>query len=137
MCAWPYEIWQLPRKFGAKCFTKCHEAGSLSNIKRPKTRINTYPSRNGSTEKDCSKVVRNESRSQINPIEHLWRDLKMAVGRRHPSNLVQLKQFVKEEWSKLPVERCRHLIEAFDSSHFLQRLCYKILNLGVTAICVI
>ena len=27
----------------------------------------------------------------LNPIEHLWRDLKTAVGRRHPSNLRHLE----------------------------------------------
>ncbi|KAI4905520.1 hypothetical protein NFI96_017283 [Prochilodus magdalenae] len=42
----------------------------------------------------------------LNPIEHLWRDLKIAVGRRHPSNMRDLEQFAKEEWSKIPVERC-------------------------------
>ena len=50
-------------------------------------------------------VASNESRSQISPIEHMWRDLKMAVGRRHPSNLGQLEKFAKEEWSKLPLEK--------------------------------
>ena len=38
----------------------------------------------------------------INPIEHLWGDLKTAVGRRHPSNLGELEQFAQEEWAKLP-----------------------------------
>ncbi len=37
--------------------------------------------------------------SDLNPIEHLWRNLKTAVGRRHPSNLNDLEQFAKEEWS--------------------------------------
>ena len=41
----------------------------------------------------------------LNLIEHLWRDLKTAVGRRHPSNLRHLEQMAKEEWSKIPVER--------------------------------
>ncbi|CAJ0930824.1 unnamed protein product [Ranitomeya imitator] len=40
----------------------------------------------------------------LNPIEHLWRDLKMAVWRRHPSNIRDLEQFAKEEWSKIPAE---------------------------------
>ncbi|CAJ0938904.1 unnamed protein product [Ranitomeya imitator] len=40
----------------------------------------------------------------LNPIEHLWRDLKMAVWRRHPSNIRHLEQFAKEEWSKIPAE---------------------------------
>ncbi len=49
----------------------------------------------------------------LNPIEHLWRDLKTAVGRRHPSNLNDLEQFAKEERSKIPVERCKKLIHGY------------------------
>ena len=33
----------------------------------------------------------------LNPIEHLWKKLKHAVWKRHPSNLRQLEQFVHEE----------------------------------------
>ena len=44
----------------------------------------------------------------LNPKEHLWRDLKTAAGRRRPSkNLKDLVQFAKEEQSKIPVERCK------------------------------
>ena len=61
----------------------------------------------------------------LNPIEHLWRDLKTAVGRRHPSNLRHLEQLVKEEWSKIPVERCKKLIDGykkqFDLSYFFPK----------------
>ena len=49
----------------------------------------------------------------LNPIKHLWRDLKTAVGRRHPSNLRHLEQLAKEEWSKIPVERCKKLIDGY------------------------
>lgn len=49
----------------------------------------------------------------LNPIEHLWRDLKIAVARRHPSNLRDLEQFVKEEWSKIPSERCKKLVDGY------------------------
>ncbi|KAI4900430.1 hypothetical protein NFI96_009934 [Prochilodus magdalenae] len=42
----------------------------------------------------------------LNPIEHLWRDLKMAVHRRLPSNLMELQRYCKEEWAKLPKESC-------------------------------
>ena len=48
-----------------------------------------------------------------NPIEHLWGDLKTAVGRRYPSNLAELEQFAQEEWAKLAVERCRKLIHGY------------------------
>lgn len=49
----------------------------------------------------------------LNPIEHLWRDLKIAVARRHPSNLRNLEQFAKEEWSRIPVERCKKLGDGY------------------------
>ncbi|KAK3542723.1 hypothetical protein QTP70_000093 [Hemibagrus guttatus] len=38
----------------------------------------------------------------LNPIEHLWRDLKVAVHRRSPSNLMELERSCKEECGKLP-----------------------------------
>ena len=49
----------------------------------------------------------------LNPIEHLWGDLKTAVGRRHLTNLGELEQFTQGEWAKLPVERCRKLIHGY------------------------
>ena len=49
-----------------------------------------------------------QSRSKSN--RHLWRDLKTAVGRRHPSNLRHLEQLAKKQWSKIPVERCKKLM---------------------------
>ena len=50
----------------------------------------------------------------LNPIENLWRDLKTADRRRHPSNnLGELEQFAQEQWAKLSVRRCRKLIEGY------------------------
>ncbi len=49
----------------------------------------------------------------LNPIEHPWKDLKTAVGRKHLTNLNDLEQFAKEEWSKILVERCKKLIHAY------------------------
>ncbi|KAI3376840.1 hypothetical protein L3Q82_000420 [Scortum barcoo] len=37
----------------------------------------------------------------LNPIEHLWRDLKMAVHQHSPSNLTELER-IKEEWQRIP-----------------------------------
>ncbi|KAG2471120.1 TCB1 transposase, partial [Polypterus senegalus] len=42
----------------------------------------------------------------LNPIEHLWRDLKMAVHQRLPSNLTELERICKEEWQRIPKSRC-------------------------------
>ncbi|XP_057182698.1 tRNA (guanine-N(7)-)-methyltransferase non-catalytic subunit wdr4 isoform X1 [Triplophysa rosa] len=49
----------------------------------------------------------------LNPIEHLSRDLKIAVGKRRPSNMRDLEQFAKEEWSKIPGERCKKFIDGY------------------------
>ena len=49
----------------------------------------------------------------LNPIEHLWRDLKMAVHRRSPSNLMELERFCKEEWEKLPKNSYAKLVASY------------------------
>lgn len=49
----------------------------------------------------------------LNPIEHLWHDLKIAVHKRKPSNLIELKQYCQEEWLKIPVDRCRSLVRCY------------------------
>ncbi|KAG2462665.1 TCB1 transposase, partial [Polypterus senegalus] len=49
----------------------------------------------------------------LNPIEHLWRDLKMAVHRRFPSNLMVLERCCKEEWLKLAKNRCAKLVVSY------------------------
>lgn len=48
-----------------------------------------------------------------NLMEHLWRDLKMAVHRRFPSNLMELERCCKEEWAKLPKDRCAKLVASY------------------------
>ncbi|KAG2463307.1 TCB1 transposase, partial [Polypterus senegalus] len=49
----------------------------------------------------------------LNPIEHLWRDLKMAVHQRFPSNLMELERCCKEEWAKLAKDRCAKLAASY------------------------
>ncbi|KAG2462346.1 TCB1 transposase, partial [Polypterus senegalus] len=49
----------------------------------------------------------------LNLIEHLWRDLKMAVRRRFPSNLMELEKCCKEEWAKLAKDRCAKLVASY------------------------
>lgn len=49
----------------------------------------------------------------LNPIEMLWQDLKAAVAKRRPSNLKQLGEVAKEEWAKIPVERCCKLVDTY------------------------
>ncbi|KAG2465303.1 TCB1 transposase, partial [Polypterus senegalus] len=49
----------------------------------------------------------------LNPIEHLCRDLKMAVHRRFPSNLMEIKRCCKEEWAKLAKDRCAKIVASY------------------------
>ncbi len=49
----------------------------------------------------------------LNPIEHLWRDLKMAVHQRLPSNLTELERICKEKWQRIPKSRCEKLVASF------------------------
>ncbi|KAG2455796.1 TCB1 transposase, partial [Polypterus senegalus] len=49
----------------------------------------------------------------LNPIEHLWRDLKMAVHRRLPPNLMELERCCKVEWAKLGKDRCAKLVASY------------------------
>ena len=49
----------------------------------------------------------------LNSIEMLWHDLKRAVHTRHPKNITELKQFCKEECSKIPHDRCAGLIRNY------------------------
>ncbi|KAG2465915.1 TCB1 transposase, partial [Polypterus senegalus] len=51
--------------------------------------------------------------TDLNLIEHLWRDLKMAVHRRFPSNLMELERCCKEEWAKLAKDRCAKLVASY------------------------
>ena len=49
----------------------------------------------------------------LSPIEMLWHDLKRAVHTRHPKDIAELKQFCKEERSKIPADHCTGLIRNY------------------------
>jgi len=49
----------------------------------------------------------------LNPIENLWRELKVRVMARNPVNLRQLEAYAKEEWSNIPVDTCRKLVDSY------------------------
>uniref|UniRef100_A0AAY5KIQ9 Tc1-like transposase DDE domain-containing protein n=1 Tax=Esox lucius TaxID=8010 RepID=A0AAY5KIQ9_ESOLU len=48
----------------------------------------------------------------LNPIEHLWGDLKRAVH-RCPCNLMDLERFCKEEWANIATSRCAMLLDSY------------------------
>jgi hypothetical protein len=49
----------------------------------------------------------------LNLIEHLWRDVKIAVQQRSPSNLTKLERICREEWEKRHKYRCAKLIVSY------------------------
>jgi transposase len=49
----------------------------------------------------------------LNPIENLWRDLKIAVLRHSPSNLTELERICREKWEKLHKYMCSKLIASY------------------------
>ena len=49
----------------------------------------------------------------LNPIEHLWRDLKISVQQLSLSNLTELERICREEWEKLPKYRCAKLVVSY------------------------
>ncbi len=55
----------------------------------------------------------------VNPIEHLWRDLKMAVHQRLPSNLTELERICKDEWQRIPKSRCEKLVASLQKDSWL------------------
>uniref|UniRef100_A0AAY5K7K7 Tc1-like transposase DDE domain-containing protein n=1 Tax=Esox lucius TaxID=8010 RepID=A0AAY5K7K7_ESOLU len=48
----------------------------------------------------------------LNPIQHLWGDLKRAVHKRCPRNLTDLERFCKE-WANIDTSRCAMLIVSY------------------------
>jgi transposase len=52
-------------------------------------------------------------RPDLNPIKHLWRDLKIAVQRRSPSNLTEIERICRVEWEKLPKYRCAKFVASY------------------------
>ncbi len=55
----------------------------------------------------------------LNPIEHLWRDLKMAVHQRLPPNLTELERICNEEWQRIPKSRCEKLVASSQKDSWL------------------
>ncbi len=55
----------------------------------------------------------------LNPIEHLWRDLKMAVHQRLPSNLTELERICKENGRGSPNPGVKNLLHLSQKDSWL------------------
>ncbi len=48
-----------------------------------------------------------------NPIDNLWRELKLCVAQRQPQNLKNLEKTCMEEWAKVPAAVCANLVQNY------------------------
>ena len=63
----------------------------------------TFQQDNDPQPRQCRNVLEWPSQSpDLNPIEHLWRDLKIAVQRHSQFNLTELERICRENFEKLP-----------------------------------
>ncbi len=63
----------------------------------------------------------------LNPIENLWRELKVRVAQRQPQNITALEEICMEEWAKIPATVCENLVKTYR-----KRLTSVIANKGYT-----
>lgn len=61
----------------------------------------------------------------LNPIENLWRELKVCVARRQPQNMTHLEKICIEEWANIPAAVCANLVK-----NYRKRLTSVIANRG-------
>ena len=64
-------------------------------------------------DKSLNVLERPSQSPDLNLIEHLWRDLKIAVQQCFLSNLTELERICREEWEKLPKYRCAKLVASY------------------------
>ena len=74
----------------------------------------------------------------LNLIKNLWRDLKIAVQQRSPSNLTELDKICREEW-ELPKYSCAQLLVShprrLEAVNRCQRCFNKVLCKGYKYLC--
>uniref|UniRef100_A0A8C7W6H7 Tc1-like transposase DDE domain-containing protein n=1 Tax=Oncorhynchus mykiss TaxID=8022 RepID=A0A8C7W6H7_ONCMY len=49
----------------------------------------------------------------LNPIENLWRELKVRVAQQQPQNITALEEICMEERAKIPATVCKNLVKTY------------------------
>ena len=63
----------------------------------------------------------------LNPIENLWRELKLRVAKQQPRNLKDLERIFKNELTKIPPKICANLLKNYN-----KRLTSVLANKGLS-----
>ena len=50
--------------------------------------------------------------TDMNPIEQLWKDLKVSLANKKTKNYPELQNAVQEAWKAIPIDKSRRLIDA-------------------------
>ena len=67
-------------------------------------------------QKKSQKILQWPSQSpDLNPIENLQWDLKVAVAASKPKNITELEAIAHEEWAKIPQKLCQKLVTGYIS----------------------
>jgi hypothetical protein len=54
----------------------------------------------------------------LNPIENLWRELKVCVVQQQPQNITVLEEICMGEWAKIPATVCENLVKIIEIGGF-------------------
>ncbi|KAJ4933195.1 hypothetical protein JOQ06_030030 [Pogonophryne albipinna] len=67
----------------------------------------------------------------LNPIEYLWRELKVRVAQRQPQNITALEEICMEEWAKIPATNAMQIVGFMeDEVQSVLELVAAVLKLG-------
>lgn len=92
-------------------WSKTHGQANMNWLKKKHIKVLEWPSQS----------------PDLNPIENLWRELKVWVAKHQPWNINDLERICKEEWDKMCAKLDR-LQDMSDICDCHQRFCHQVLK---------